>query len=57
MATKATTSASDKGLIEAALANLERELETAEGSRKKTLQTWVADVRQVLRKLESHTLH
>lgn len=56
MATKAT-SASDKGLIEAALANLERELETAEGSRKKTLQTWVADVRQVLRKLESHTLH
>ena len=55
MAAKATIAESDKELIEASLANLERELETAEGSRKKTLQRWVADVKQVLRKLEGYT--
>ena len=57
MAAKATTAASDKTLIEAALANLERALETAKGSRRKELQKWVTDVKQVLKKLESHTLH
>jgi hypothetical protein len=39
------------------LAKLERDLESAEGSRKEALRNYVAVVEQLLRRLSRHTLH
>jgi hypothetical protein len=55
--TKATLVAGRISSIEAALDEMERELEHAEGSRKQMLEKWVTIVHHALRKHRSHTSH
>lgn len=43
--------------VEGALAKLERDLESAEGSHKEVLRKCVTVVEQMLRRLNRHTLH
>jgi hypothetical protein len=57
MVTKAAIAASRIKFIKAALANLERELENAEGSEKEVFRKWIVGVYQTLRRLGRHTLH
>jgi hypothetical protein len=57
MTTKDTLIACRIRFVEGALAELERELAGAEGSRREALQKWVAEMQQTLRDLGRHTLH
>ena len=43
--------------VETALAELERELESADSAHKETLQKQIAKLHQALRRLGRHTLH
>ncbi len=57
MTTKDTLIACRIRFVEGALAELERELAGAEGSRREALQKWVAEMQQTLRDLGRHTVH
>jgi len=54
--TKATIASRIKSL-EIELAELERQLESADSAHKEALQKWIARLHQTLRRLGRHTLH
>jgi hypothetical protein len=55
--TKATLVASRVTFIEAALARMKQELETAEGAHREALQKWVVAIHQALLRHGHQTLH